>query len=237
MNNVNDKTDINEIINYLDTCSDNNSDNNIIDEEPTNINNYIDNDEKKDIYMYNNNDNEEYVSEYKECMSMDEINNLNEGDKIDHRNIFGKFCRATIICKNEEKNELQIQYNGWTHQYIMDGIWNGWCKINKNTQYKFAKYKSISYRKLHEWKFKYLRIGSLVELKPMKQLYHKINDWQCAEIFKIDNKYGQIQCKYKYNNNIYLYWVHFDNISEIIYIDNFYDIGDNICVYNNKKKK
>eukprot|EP01084_Bolivina_argentea_P194285 333310_1 len=34
MNNVNDKTDINEIINYLDTCSDNNSDNNIIDEEP-----------------------------------------------------------------------------------------------------------------------------------------------------------------------------------------------------------
>eukprot|EP01083_Nonionella_stella_P087651 243910_1 len=172
------------------------------------------------------------------CMTMEEIHNLKEMDCIDYKNIFGQFMRATVIARDEIHNTLKILFQGWTHQYQVKDVWDGWAIMHPSEEHKFARYASISCRPSQQWPFKFLRAGSLVELRPTASPYHALDKtngylgWQCAEVFGRDYKSGQIQCKYEYKNDYYLYWTHIDNELEITYIDNCYDIGDHVCVYN-----
>lgn len=76
------------------------------------------------------------------CLTKKEMKNLQELDRVDHRNPFGQFCRAKIVGKNEGDNSVKLHYEGWSHQYV--SMWDGWCTLNESNRHCFAPYGSIS---------------------------------------------------------------------------------------------
>lgn len=97
----------------------------------------------------------------------------------------------------------------------------------------------------HLWKTRFLGIGSLVELRPISQKYHTLDDgendkysrWTCGRIVNMDPKSGQIHCQYTHRGNAYLYWVHRDHAAEVVHIDNAYQMDDTLCVFEQQKGK
>ena len=68
-------------------------------------------------------------------MSTERAKILDVGDKLDHRDFCGKFCRATIIQK--VGTNFQIHYDGWEDK------WNEWSDFSVQP-WRFAEENSIS---------------------------------------------------------------------------------------------
>lgn len=137
-------------------------------------------------------------------MTIDEASKLSVNDTIDHRDEYGLFLPAMIMEKDD--TNLKIKYNE-KHNGI-----SIWCDYEKELD-RFATYKSITKRPRH--RLKSVEKGDKIRINPLRK--KKNTGWKIGNIHKYYNKkYGQVQVSYKAKNGIrYLYWTHFDNMTEI----------------------
>ena len=134
-------------------------------------------------------------------MSIEEVNNLQINDKIDHRNKNGKFVKAIIINKIGSKCYIHYEGEDETHTITSDCI---------QRRRRFAKYGSISSRPAGS-RLAHLSIESPVDINPL--LAHP--GWTCGTIQNMDDESGQVQVKVYNVNNLKSYWTHLDNSDEI----------------------
>eukprot|EP01084_Bolivina_argentea_P134477 237197_1 len=138
-------------------------------------------------------------------MSFADLKKLNINDKIDHRNIFGKFIGATIVDKQYTKYKILYEDND---EYKRENtIWSDY----EIETHKFAKYASIS--KCIANKMNYLEIKDNIDVNPH---YNGHTGWRPGVIKEIDENSGQINVTYEINDNEYCtIWVDVANKKEI----------------------
>ena len=112
-------------------------------------------------------------------MSFVEAHKLQIGDKVDHRNVYGKFLTATITHKSKS-GMFKIHYDDHissTHDTECSYV---------NELYRFAKVGSISRRPAH--RLKYIKTGSFVDINIAQH-----PGWRKAEVVTVCPLSGQIQ--------------------------------------------
>ena len=135
-------------------------------------------------------------------ITLQNIQRLKIGDKIDHRNLVGRFCKATIIEK--QGTSFKIHYDGWSDK------WDTWTVYQLQERFRFAPIGSISKRPAH--RLTTLKVNDLVDINPL----WKHPGWKYGRIRKFDTKSrGQIQVSYQCDDVEYRYWTHLDNELEI----------------------
>ena len=133
-------------------------------------------------------------------MDLAEAYELQQGDKIDHRDYEGRFIPATIVEK--KGTNLKIHYDEWFTKCVI------WSDFTKELQ-RFAKAGSISKRPAH--RFKDLKEGDYIDINPTQRHF----GWKHGQIRRFDKESGQIQVSYEFGDKTYLYWSHFDNEQEV----------------------
>eukprot|EP01084_Bolivina_argentea_P098735 177448_1 len=160
-------------------------------------------------------------------MTLNDVYILKVGDHIDYRDDSGRF-EPVIILKKDNTN-LKIRNINYCNE---DAIWSD-IKIELN---RFAWWGAISNRDSSH-RFNKLLINDYIDINPTLRQEHL--GWKCGIIQMFDEKSGQVQIMYKYNNKCYLYWTHLDNkyeIRQFKYNLNELIVDGNIRIFCNKKK-
>ncbi|ETO08763.1 hypothetical protein RFI_28626 [Reticulomyxa filosa] len=140
------------------------------------------------------------VPEYIPHMTIEEAENLQLHDFIDHRDEVGRYLYASIVEKLGSR--LKIHYEGWGRR------WDSYNDYKKEIK-RFAKARTISARPAH--RFINLKKGDFVDINP-KMRYP---GWVAGEIRRKDKKSGQVQVVYEKDNKFQLIWVHLDDVDSI----------------------
>eukprot|EP01084_Bolivina_argentea_P226089 381947_1 len=160
--------------------------------------------ERKEHWKYINRQitkHQEIISLFQPHLSMDEANKLQCGDMIDHKySITDKFDSAMILGK--KGTNLKIHYTQFDDEY------DKYSDYTKEL-HCFAAPGSISTRHAH--RLKQLQKGDFVSINPI----HKHPECKCGMVEELDTGSGQLQIKYRFDNNFYSYWTHCDNEIEI----------------------
>ena len=139
-------------------------------------------------------------------MTMKEILSLRVGDKVDHRDKFGRFLYATIKEKYGDR-QLKVHYDNFDNQ------WDEWTDF-EDEYYRFAKAGSISRRPIHDYNFQNIKVGDYVDFNP--GLQHPGIGWKSVEVLKFDNKSGQVLVVYQGpDDQNHEFWTHLDNREEV----------------------
>eukprot|EP01084_Bolivina_argentea_P075632 137085_1 len=134
-------------------------------------------------------------------LTTQEIQTLKHGDFIDHRDDVGRFALATIVDSVPSNLNLKIHYVGWNDK------WDTWCSY-VNEPHRFAKPRSISRRPRH--RLMDIKIGSHIDINSLKH-----PGWRIGQVRRLDVNSGQLQVVYPFAAQNMLWWIHFDNITEI----------------------
>ena len=124
------------------------------------------------------------LNRFEKHMTLNIARKLKVGDKIDHMDKRGKFCKAVVIGKTEDG--LKVHYEG---RSVDDDVISDY----KTELRRFAKRGSISGRPAH--RLKELKKGDFVNVNPMGR--HPEIGWQCCKIQQMDKQSGQIQVCYQ----------------------------------------
>ena len=148
---------------------------------------------------------------FEDCfLSESEINSLQKGDKVDHRDYVGKFVGASIKDVTESPTKrIQIHYDGWRDE------WDVWIDP-KAAKYKLAKLHSISKRKRH--RLFSLHAKGEVMAHPGVAIQHKHNQWVKVTVKREEATSGQVQLAWRDPSDPekeQLFWAHLDNEKEI----------------------
>ena len=142
----------------------------------------------------------EDTSAFPSHMTLRDAHKLKIGDKIDHRDVAGRFVFATV--SEKQGTNLKIHYDGWPDK------WDIWSDFSKEI-HRFAVAGSISMRPAH--RFLNLKIGDFVDINSTQRR----SRWKAGVIKRVLPKSGQVQVAYSMGDNNHLYWIHLDNVSEI----------------------
>ena len=192
---------------YLSCSNDNNNNNNNLHHHQ------IQNNEK--TKKQNENDIKEVEEEEEDGFKMNEmvltdseLLSLRVGDKIDHRDYKGRFCKASITQK--QFMFIKLHYVGWNSQY------DCWIHLNEDYQ-NIAKYGRITRRQVQRKELQNLKINDRVLIRlPSCHRFHYMS-WINAKVSYIEEDTGQIKFSYgitNTNDNKYSWWTHPDNIDE-----------------------
>ena len=174
-------------------------------------------------------------------LTLKEAQSLRVGDKIDHRDVIGKFSKAEIISKNG--NVLKIHYIGWTNTYDVYSNYN-------NEIHRFASYNSLSSQTNFRKCFDKLCVGSAIDFNTSCSDNTGYHGWIVGTIKQFDDNSGQVLIQYRISDKRFsnykvrwLWWSHLNNINELAVVNSkirnerYYDIvrfwyrKNEVCVF------
>eukprot|EP01084_Bolivina_argentea_P282232 483056_1 len=159
--------------------------------------------------------NQHILDEIKDGFHMNEmlltdsdLSSLRVGDKIDHRDYKGRWCKASITQK--QFMFIKLHYVGWNSQY------DCWIHISEDYE-KLAKYGRITRRQVQRKLLQNLKINDKVLIRlPSCHRFHYMS-WIKAKVSYIEEDTGQIKFTYGITQNSdakYSWWTHPDNVDE-----------------------
>ena len=192
------------------------------------------------------------VSEpFPSCLSLKELKELKDGDKIEHRqydnNECGRYLPAYIKwTKHKKFAVVHYESSDWPPSDRYDFM----CDIDRYCDRKrFFKYLSVSKRKSN--KIKFVHLGHTVLINPTIILYklnvfnkyEKLNKsyWKEGKVERIDYNSCQVQISFNLfsdRSDVWRYWSHIDDENEIYLGRNILplykpikinEFGDNNC--------
>ncbi|ETO03202.1 hypothetical protein RFI_34208, partial [Reticulomyxa filosa] len=116
------------------------------------------------------------MTEYIPHMTIEEAENLQLHDFIDHRDEVGRYLYASIVEKLGSR--LKVHYKGWSR------MWDCYSDYKKEIE-RFAKARTISARQAH--RFEHLKKGDFADINP--KMRHP--GWVAGEIRRKDKHSGQ----------------------------------------------
>lgn len=125
---------------------------------------------------------------------------LKVNDKVDHQDFVGRFQLSTVVEK--QGTNLKIHYDGWRRK------WDIWSDFSKEI-HRFAVAESISRRPSHRATL--LKTDDFVDVN--RTVRHP--GWKHGKILKFDQKSGQVHVGYKFQETIYRFWTHLDDVAKI----------------------
>lgn len=149
-----------------------------------------------------------------------QANLLQVGDKVDHRDCFGKVYKGSIIGKKDTL--LRIHYDGY------HSVWDEFSDYGKNLS-KFYKVGSVSQKS--QTTNQYAR-REWVSVNPK---FRRDSGWRFGRVKKIDPGSGQVCIVYvgkqadELHHKLHYCWVHMDNDEEIT------KFGDKPDIWRNKE--
>eukprot|EP01083_Nonionella_stella_P209032 758090_1 len=141
-------------------------------------------------------------------LSDSDLSSLRVGDKIDHRDYKGRWCKATITQK--QFIFIKLHYVGWNSQY------DCWIHISEDYE-KLAKYGRITRRQVQRKQLQNLKVSDKVLIRlPSCHRFHYMS-WIKGNVSYIEEDTGQIKFAYGLTSSSdakYSWWTHPDNMDE-----------------------